>query len=168
MTFFQWLEDLFYPPTYEFESEEEGEEEMPFYDDDIDVGVSDDDMVYIRFSNDEDEIDRAISMSPNYARTLASRLIMMADTVGKIPFKGKPVIKNDVYEPQSLAAKASVDELDHLGMIIDSVISSQPNEWESLKSGKVGLFGFFVGRVMKENQYANPQLVVELLQKRMG
>ena len=44
-----------------------------------------------------------------------------------------------------------------------------PKQLEQYKSGKVQLFGYFVGQVMKETQgKANPQLINEILKRRIG
>jgi aspartyl-tRNA(Asn)/glutamyl-tRNA(Gln) amidotransferase subunit B len=52
--------------------------------------------------------------------------------------------------------------------IIDQVLAAHPKEVEAYRQGKEKVFGFFVGQVMKATQgKANPQLVNELLKKRL-
>ena len=53
--------------------------------------------------------------------------------------------------------------------MINKVIAENPKNVEAYKSGKVKLFGFFVGQVMKNsNGKANPKLVNEILKKKLN
>lgn len=53
--------------------------------------------------------------------------------------------------------------------IIDAVVAANPRQAEAYAAGKDGLFGYFVGQVMKQTAgRANPQLTAELLRKRLG
>ena len=53
-------------------------------------------------------------------------------------------------------------------MLIDKVIDDNRDKATEYKSGKVKLFGFFVGQVMKvSGGKANPQLVNEILKKKL-
>jgi Asp-tRNAAsn/Glu-tRNAGln amidotransferase B subunit (PET112 homolog) len=55
-----------------------------------------------------------------------------------------------------------------LEKLIDKVIDNNREKATEYKSGKVKLFGFFVGQVMKESGgKANPQLVNEILKKKL-
>ncbi len=55
-----------------------------------------------------------------------------------------------------------------LEMLIDKVIDDNRDKATEYKSGKVKLFGFFVGQVMKiSGGKANPQLVNEILKKKL-
>ena len=55
-----------------------------------------------------------------------------------------------------------------LEALIDKVIDSNRDKATEYKSGKVKLFGFFVGQVMKvSGGKANPQLVNEILKKKL-
>lgn len=52
---------------------------------------------------------------------------------------------------------------------VDAVIERCPDEVAAYKGGKKKLLGFFVGQVMKETRgKANPQMVNELLNKKLG
>ncbi len=52
---------------------------------------------------------------------------------------------------------------------VDRVIAANPTEAEAFKGGKTKLISFFVGQVMRETKgKANPGLVNELLQKKLG
>ena len=55
-----------------------------------------------------------------------------------------------------------------LEVLIDKVIDDNREKAIEYKSGKVKLFGFFVGQVMKvSGGKANPQLVNEILKKKL-
>ncbi len=52
---------------------------------------------------------------------------------------------------------------------VDAVLAANGDKVEQYKSGKEALFGFFVGQTMKAMQgKANPQVVNELLKKKLG
>ena len=56
-----------------------------------------------------------------------------------------------------------------LEALIDKVIDDNRDKATEYKSGKVKLFGFFVGQVMKETQgKANPKAVNDLLKKALN
>lgn len=56
-----------------------------------------------------------------------------------------------------------------LEAIIEEVIAANPNQMQQYRAGKEKLLGFFVGQVMKATKgQANPQLVNELLQEKLG
>ena len=53
--------------------------------------------------------------------------------------------------------------------VIDSVLSSNADNVTAYKAGKTNLFGWFVGQVMKQSKgAANPQIVNEILKKKLG
>ncbi|MBA4353871.1 MAG: Asp-tRNA(Asn)/Glu-tRNA(Gln) amidotransferase GatCAB subunit B, partial [Novosphingobium sp.] len=52
---------------------------------------------------------------------------------------------------------------------IDKILADNADKVEQFKSGKEALFGFFVGQTMKAMQgKANPQMINELLRKKLG
>jgi aspartyl-tRNA(Asn)/glutamyl-tRNA(Gln) amidotransferase subunit B len=52
---------------------------------------------------------------------------------------------------------------------IDEVIAKNPAQLDQYRAGKTKVFGFFVGQVMKATSgKANPELVNELLKKKLG
>jgi aspartyl-tRNA(Asn)/glutamyl-tRNA(Gln) amidotransferase subunit B len=52
---------------------------------------------------------------------------------------------------------------------IDEVLAANPKQLEQYRAGKTTMIGFFVGQVMKASKgQANPQLVNELLTKKLG
>jgi aspartyl-tRNA(Asn)/glutamyl-tRNA(Gln) amidotransferase subunit B len=70
-----------------------------------------------------------------------------------------------VYEkekPQQLTDSSAIEK------IIDEIIAANPKQAEQYRAGKKTVIGFFVGQVMKASKgQANPQLVNELLAKRL-
>jgi aspartyl-tRNA(Asn)/glutamyl-tRNA(Gln) amidotransferase subunit B len=71
-----------------------------------------------------------------------------------------------VYEkekPQQITDTAAIEK------IIDEVIAANPKQLEQYRGGKTTIKGFFVGQVMKASKgQANPQVVNELLEKKLG
>jgi glutaminyl-tRNA synthetase len=62
-----------------------------------------------------------------------------------------------------------VADPDALAPVIEGVIAANPDKAEQYRAGKSGLLGFFVGQVMQATGgKANPQLVRELLQQKLG
>jgi len=70
-----------------------------------------------------------------------------------------------IIESKGLQQKSNPKELEK---IIDKIISDNNDKVIQYKSGKVKLFGFFVGQSMKvSGGKANPQLVNEILKKKL-
>ena len=66
-------------------------------------------------------------------------------------------------QPQGLAQVS--DDL-ALQVVIDKILAENPEEVASYRGGKEGLFGWFMGQVMRETRgKADPQLTRDLLQK---
>ncbi|MBI4212154.1 MAG: Asp-tRNA(Asn)/Glu-tRNA(Gln) amidotransferase subunit GatB [Deltaproteobacteria bacterium] len=62
-----------------------------------------------------------------------------------------------------------VSDTSELDAIIERVLSTNQKQVEQYKSGKVAVFGFLVGQVMKETKgQASPQVVNELLKKKLS
>jgi aspartyl-tRNA(Asn)/glutamyl-tRNA(Gln) amidotransferase subunit B len=99
-------------------------------------------------------------------------VIQMVDA-GKINNATGKSLLTKVQE-SSKSPKAIVDE-EGLGQVsddsalqaaIDKVLDANPDEVDSFRGGKEGLFGWFMGQVMRETRgKADPQLTRELLQK---
>ena len=74
--------------------------------------------------------------------------------------------------PKAIADKFGMKQMTDTGAIekvIDEVIANNQPQVEQYKSGKVGLFGFFVGNVMRATGgKANPGVVNEILKKKLG
>jgi aspartyl-tRNA(Asn)/glutamyl-tRNA(Gln) amidotransferase subunit B len=86
----------------------------------------------------------------------------------------------DVYQKIAKTDRSPADVVAELGIlqvtdagaieeIVRRVVEGSPKQAEQLRSGKLGLMGFFVGQVMKETKgSANPQVVNEALKKALG
>ncbi len=74
-------------------------------------------------------------------------------------------------DPQKIVEEKGLKQVSDpkaLEALIDKVIDSNRDKATEYKSGKVKLFGFFVGQVMKASGgKANPQLVNEILKKKL-
>ena len=73
----------------------------------------------------------------------------------------------EVYEEEGRPQQSS--DTSALDKIIDEVLAANPRQLEQYRAGKKTMLGFFVGQVMKASKgQANPQLVNELLIKKLG
>ena len=72
---------------------------------------------------------------------------------------------NQIVEKEGLIQQSDPKELEK---IISTVLSKNQDKAAQYKSGKVKLFGYFVGEVMKVSKgKANPQLVNEILKLKL-
>jgi aspartyl-tRNA(Asn)/glutamyl-tRNA(Gln) amidotransferase subunit B len=77
--------------------------------------------------------------------------------------KDFPEVYAQEGRPQQSSDTAALEK------IIDEVIAANPKQLEQYRGGKKTTIGFFVGQVMKASKgQANPQLVNELLTKKLG
>jgi aspartyl-tRNA(Asn)/glutamyl-tRNA(Gln) amidotransferase subunit B len=77
--------------------------------------------------------------------------------------KDFPEVYDDEGRPQQSSDTSALEK------IIDDVVAANPRQLEQYLSGKKTMIGFFVGQVMKASKgQANPQLVNELLVKKLG
>ncbi len=73
---------------------------------------------------------------------------------------------SEIIEQQGLS---QISDENVLKEIVQKIISSNPEQVNTYKSGKTQLFGFFVGQVMKETKgRANPKTVNQLLKELLG
>ena len=76
---------------------------------------------------------------------------------------GKPAAA--IVEERGLIQVSDTGEIDG---VIDEVIAANPKQVEQFRGGKEGLFGFFVGQVMKASKgKANPKVVNERLREKL-
>jgi glutaminyl-tRNA synthetase len=62
-----------------------------------------------------------------------------------------------------------VSDPDALAPVVEEVVAANPAKAEEYRGGKAGLLGFFIGQVMRRTGgKANPELVRELLEKRLA
>ena len=77
--------------------------------------------------------------------------------------KDFPQVYEDEGRPEQSRDTSALEK------IIDEVIAANPKQVEQYRGGKKTVAAFFVGQVMKASKgQANPQLVNELLAKKLG
>jgi aspartyl-tRNA(Asn)/glutamyl-tRNA(Gln) amidotransferase subunit B len=107
-------------------------------------------------SNQMAQLINAISSGVISGRTAKEVFEIMKET-GEEPKK--------IIETKGLQQKSDPKELES---IVDKIISDNKDKVAQYKTGKVKLFGFFVGQVMKvSGGKANPQLVNEILKQKL-
>jgi aspartyl-tRNA(Asn)/glutamyl-tRNA(Gln) amidotransferase subunit B len=115
-----------------------------------------------------------ISESPMAPATLSELIRLVEDGTisGKI---GKEIFEESYKTgeaPGRIVERRGVQQISDeaaLWEIIDRVVTANPKQATEFANGKDGLFGFFVGQVMKQTQgRANPVMTSELLHKRLG
>ena len=117
---------------------------------------------------------RDIETSPMPPERLSSLVVLVETGVisGKI---GKEIFEESYRtgeEPAAIVERRGVQQISDealLWSIVDRVVAANPRQAQEFAAGKDGLFGFFVGQVMKETQgRANPVMTTDLLHKRLG
>ncbi|MDB4964306.1 MAG: Aspartyl/glutamyl-tRNA(Asn/Gln) amidotransferase subunit [Myxococcales bacterium] len=115
-----------------------------------------------------------ISQSAMPPERLAALVVLVETGVisGKI---GKEIFEESYRtgeEPAAIVERRGVQQISDEAMlwsIVDRIVGANPRQAQEFQSGKDGLFGFFVGQVMKETQgRANPVITTDLLHKRLG
>ena len=115
-----------------------------------------------------------ITESPITSENLAKLINLIIDGTisGKIAKTVFEIMADSGKDPKKIVEEKGLKQQSdpkELEKIIDKVISDNPKNVEAYKSGKEKLFGFFVGQVMKQsNGKANPQLVNEILKKKLN
>ena len=115
-----------------------------------------------------------ITESPISSENLAKLINLIKDGTisGKIAKTVFEIMADGNKDPEKIVEEKGLKQQSdpkELEKIIDKVISDNPKNVEAYKSGKDKLFGFFVGQVMKQsNGKANPQLVNEILKKKLN
>ena len=117
---------------------------------------------------------KSIDQSPVSATQLAELIALIETDV----ISGK--IAKTVFDEMVTSGKApkviveekglvQVTDASAIESVVDQVISANPSEVEKFKAGNAKLMGFFVGQVMRETKgKANPQMVNQLLKKKLG
>jgi aspartyl-tRNA(Asn)/glutamyl-tRNA(Gln) amidotransferase subunit B len=90
--------------------------------------------------------------------TMAKSILYEVIDTGKMP--------EEIVKEKGLLQISDAGEIEK---VVDDVITKNPKEVERHRAGEEKLLGFFVGRVMKLTKgKANPQMVNELLKKRLS
>jgi aspartyl-tRNA(Asn)/glutamyl-tRNA(Gln) amidotransferase subunit B len=117
---------------------------------------------------------KSIEDSPMPPERLSAVLRLVEDGTisGKI---GKEIFEESYKtgeEPLAIVERRGVQQISDeaaLWEVIDEVVKTNQKQAESYAAGKDGLFGFFVGAVMKATWgRANPVITSDLLHKRLG
>jgi aspartyl-tRNA(Asn)/glutamyl-tRNA(Gln) amidotransferase subunit B len=117
---------------------------------------------------------KTIEESPMPAERLSELIQIIEDGTisGKI---GKEIFEESYKTgeaPKAIVERRGVQQISDeaaLYEIVDKVVKANSKQAEAYAAGKDGLFGFFVGQVMKETGgRANPVITSDLLRKRLG
>jgi aspartyl-tRNA(Asn)/glutamyl-tRNA(Gln) amidotransferase subunit B len=117
---------------------------------------------------------KTIGESPMAPETLSALIRIVEDGTisGKI---GKEIFEESYKTgeaPLAIVERRGVQQISDeaaLWEIVDRVVTANPKQATEYAKGKDGLFGFFVGQVMKQTQgRANPVMTSDLLHKRLG
>ena len=116
-----------------------------------------------------------IARSPMSPATLSALIVLIENGTisGKI---GKEIFEESYRTGEAPAAilersgASQISDVAVLWEIINRIVAGSPKQAEAYTvGGKDGLFGFFVGQVMKETKgRANPVITSDLLHKRLG
>ena len=115
-----------------------------------------------------------ITETPISSENLAKLINLIKDGTisGKIAKTVFEIMADGNKDPEKIVEEKGLKQQSdpkELEKIIDKVILDNPKNVGAYKSGKDKLFGFFVGQVMKQsNGKANPQLVNEILKKKLS
>jgi aspartyl-tRNA(Asn)/glutamyl-tRNA(Gln) amidotransferase subunit B len=116
-----------------------------------------------------------VARSPLSPATLSALVVLVES--GTISGKMGKDVFNESYRtgeaPASIVERRGMHQISDtatLWDIINRIVAANPKQAEAYTvGGKDGLFGFFVGQVMKETQgLANPVITSDLLHKRLG
>ncbi len=119
------------------------------------------------------EMNLEITESPISAGNLSKLINLIKDGTisGKIAKTVFEQMMEGDKDPQKIVEEKGLKQESDpkaLEVLIDKVIDDNRDKANEYKSGKVKLFGFFVGQVMKvSGGKANPQLVNEILKKKL-
>ena len=117
---------------------------------------------------------KTIAQSPMPPARLSELIVLVEDGTisGKI---GKEIFEESYKTgeaPRAIVERRGVQQISDeaaLWEIVERVVAANPKQAEGYKAGKDGMFGFFVGQVMKETEgRANPVITSDLLHKRLG
>ncbi len=125
----------------------------------------------LRFLNEEK---RDIRDCPIRPEALAAMIALIKD--GTISGKMAKDVVEEMYRtgrsPEDIVREKGMVQITDEGAlipVIDEILARHSGQLEQYRAGKDKLFGFFVGQVMKATQgKANPQLINDLLQKRLA
>ena len=110
-------------------------------------------------------------ISPDSLAALISK-IDSGEISGKIAKTVFEEMTRTLEEPAAIIQRlglAQVSDQASIGVVVDRIVAANPKQVAEYRSGKTRVLGYFVGQVMKETKgQANPQIVNELLQKKLS
>lgn len=113
----------------------------------------------------------ASPVSPEHLGELIG-LIFRDEISGKIAKDVFAKMYSSGEAPSAIVEREGLRQISDSGAIeklVDEVLAANPKQVEQFRSGKTGVIGFLVGKVMQASRgQANPQLVNELLRSRMS
>ncbi len=123
----------------------------------------------------EDGVDvQELSKSPVSPKMLADMILLVEN--GTISGKIAKTVFEEMYRTGKEAGTiieekglVQISDTGEIERVVDQVIAENVKTVEQYRAGKTGVFGFFVGQVMKvTGGRANPQAVNELLRKKLA
>ena len=100
------------------------------------------------------------------------QLIQKGTISGKIAKTVFDVMFKEGGDPEKIVAEKGLVQISDTGAIeaaVDKIIAANPKAVEDIRGGKPQGMGFLVGQIMKETKgKANPQMVNEILKKKLG
>ena len=119
--------------------------------------------------------DKATLADLKFGPAELAALIAMIES-GKISGKIAKTVFDAMYEtgtgPAEIVAKEGLGQVSDAGeleKIVATILAENAGQVAQYKAGKVKVFGFFVGQVMKANAgQANPHLVDDLLKRKLA
>jgi aspartyl-tRNA(Asn)/glutamyl-tRNA(Gln) amidotransferase subunit B len=112
--------------------------------------------------------------SPVTAKNLGALVELITQNVinGKTAKDVFAIMAETGENPEKIVEEKGLKQVTDTGAIeklIDDLLASATDNVNAYRNGKVGLFGWFVGQIMKQSQgKANPGVVNELLKKKLG
>jgi len=100
------------------------------------------------------------------------RLIDSGELTGKLAKEIFPKMFATGDSPAAIMEREGLRQISDpvaIEKLVDEVLEANPKQVEQYRKGKKGVLGFFVGQVMKKTRgQANPQLVNQILEKKLG
>ncbi|MBT3915983.1 MAG: Asp-tRNA(Asn)/Glu-tRNA(Gln) amidotransferase subunit GatB, partial [Rhodospirillaceae bacterium] len=116
----------------------------------------------------------SIADSPVSSDDLGKLVSLIADDTisGRIAKDVFEVMVVEGGDPETIVEAKGLKQItdtDEIEAMIDALIAENPDQAQQYKDGNTKVAGWFVGQMMKASQgKANPQMVNELLQKKLG
>lgn len=108
---------------------------------------------------------------PKHMAGLIQRLVdgTLSGKTAKLLFEALLQQQGEVDALIAQKGLAQVTDTQAIEKQVDAVLAAHPKQVAAYRAGKVALLGFFVGQVMKATKgKANPKVVNDLIQKRLG